>query len=123
MYEVLAQHLTTTTGRPDFLEMFLHHLLTIALYCCSYLTNNQTIGVLVMLLHDIGDIPISFLKFLLETGPKSGAVVLGVVNLFVWPYTRLYVFPQIIAAVNYSDVYNWPDSPHKSKFIEIQTPQ
>ena len=85
MYEVLAQHLTTTTGRPDFLEMFLHHLLTIALYCCSYLTNNQTIGVLVMLLHDIDGALIDVFKHIVEEEPIR-SILMSVYGQFALRY-------------------------------------
>jgi ceramide synthetase len=42
--------------RNDFLEMFLHHVATILLIMCSFLSNYMAIGALIVFTHDIGDV-------------------------------------------------------------------
>jgi hypothetical protein len=47
----------TLEARNDFVEMFLHHVLTIFLYGQSYYLHRGSYGALIMYLHDWADIP------------------------------------------------------------------
>ncbi|KAG6623474.1 LAG1 longevity assurance [Phytophthora cinnamomi] len=81
--------------RNDFIEMLLHHLVTIILIGGSYLANYCAMGALVTFTHDIGDVtgckktPIS----VVDTGNTPLIVAMYVVLLVSWGYTRLYVYP------------------------------
>ena len=60
------------------------------------MSNVTKIGSLVMFLHDWADIPTSLLKFIVETNFKTATWVIGILNVIVWGYSRILVFPQII---------------------------
>jgi len=49
-------------ARSDFWEMFIHHVCTIILISLSYLSQCHRIGVMIMFLHDLGDIPLHVAK-------------------------------------------------------------
>ena len=87
--------------RPDFMEMFLHHLLTVALYSISYMTNFVKHGSVIMFLHDWADIPTAVTKCFVETTFKKSTWIGGIIVLFLWAYSRLIVFPQIIYYCTY----------------------
>jgi hypothetical protein len=52
----LHQWMWTEVGRSDWIEMWIHHAVTITLITISYLINLQRIGAIIMLVHDIADI-------------------------------------------------------------------
>lgn len=52
--------------RNDYIEYFLHHLLTAALIFFSYSINQLPVGATVMLLHDITDLTVSFFKVTID---------------------------------------------------------
>eukprot|EP00327_Prymnesium_parvum_P047640 CAMPEP_0205879670 /NCGR_PEP_ID=MMETSP1083-20121108/15517_1 /ASSEMBLY_ACC=CAM_ASM_000430 /TAXON_ID=97485 /ORGANISM="Prymnesium parvum, Strain Texoma1" /LENGTH=301 /DNA_ID=CAMNT_0053242637 /DNA_START=332 /DNA_END=1238 /DNA_ORIENTATION=+ len=79
----------------DYILMYTHHLVTIALLYTSYYYNYMRIGVIVLYLHDVSDILVDLLKifnycqlegmrglFLVETAFIS--------NFATWGYYRLY---------------------------------
>jgi hypothetical protein len=77
--------------------MFLHHLLTCALYSLSYMTNFTKIGSIIMYLHDWADIPTAFTKAFIELkGKETLTWSFGASIIFIWLYSRLIVFPQVI---------------------------
>jgi len=81
-------------ARNDFREMFLHHVLTIALYTLSYLTNFTKIGAIIMFLHDWADIPTAYSKSFVELkGYETLTWVIGLSIVPIWFWSRLYVFP------------------------------
>jgi len=53
--------------RNDFLEMALHHVVALYLFCGMYMFNAWEPGAVIALLHDIADISGNFVKFLSET--------------------------------------------------------
>jgi TLC domain len=50
------------TKRSDFWQHFVHHLVTMALITLSWVTNFVRMGTLVMLIHDISDVPLEVAK-------------------------------------------------------------
>lgn len=90
--------------KPDWVEMTLHHLLTVSLYAFSYMTNTIKIGSLIMFLHDWADIWTAFTKFWVDTPYKNITLVCGAIIWCSWFYSRLVVFPQVI----YWGVYVYP---------------
>ncbi|KAG7384403.1 Ceramide synthase 6 [Phytophthora boehmeriae] len=79
--------------RNDFIEMLLHHLATIILIGGSYLANYSAFGSLVVFTHDLGDVTGYGIKSIVDTGHTPLVVVMYLVLLVSWAYTRLYVFP------------------------------
>ncbi|TYZ67243.1 hypothetical protein PybrP1_010735 [[Pythium] brassicae (nom. inval.)] len=79
--------------RNDFIEMLLHHVATIFLIGCSYMGNYTPSGALIAITHDIGDVTGYAIKTVVDTGSTLLTVVMYVVLLVSWGYTRLYVFP------------------------------
>jgi hypothetical protein len=55
-FHSLVYMLLLTPIRNDFLEMMVHHVATIFLIGCSYLSNYWAPGALVAFVHDIGDV-------------------------------------------------------------------
>ena len=62
-----AEQLFLDVKRNDFLEMMLHHVVTLVLYSSSYLINQVEIGILVVYCHDWADIFGHFVKYAVET--------------------------------------------------------
>ena len=77
--------------------MYAHHVVTIALVALSYFNNYMRIGVVVLFIHDLSDIPVDLLKIFnycqLE-GPKGLFLVemIFVTNLVGWAYLRFYLY-------------------------------
>ena len=88
------------------MEMFLHHLLTVALYSISYMSNFIKHGSVIMFLHDWADIPTALTKTFVETTFKKATWLGGILVLFLWAYSRLVVFPQIVYFCAYLPPYD-----------------
>lgn len=90
--------LTVETQRKDFLEMGVHHATTVALIGLSYTYGYYRIGLLVMALHDVGDIFLysaKFFNYLRATIVTNALFGLFVVVFFI---SRLMIFPSVIRA-------------------------
>jgi len=79
--------------RNDFLEMLLHHLIAIFLVCFSFMCNMVRAGSLVLLVHDLADLPGYAVKSSADTRNTGLTLTLYITLLLVWGYCRLYVFP------------------------------
>ncbi len=84
-----------------FLEMFIHHILTLALVSYSYYNDYTNPGILLIFLHNLTDIPISFGKALTETNCDTLQIITYLVMVFSWAYYRLYLFGTVILASHY----------------------
>lgn len=93
--EGLIMHLLQPK-RNDFIEMALHHFVTVGLIAFSYMVNFTSIGSMVLFLHDWADIPASFVKCASETRYSSTTALTFLACMFVWFYSRLLVFPYLI---------------------------
>jgi len=83
--------------QSDYFVMLAHHLATIALVGLSLRFNFTRMGLMVLILHDISDIPIDLLKLFnyLKLEERAGfSLVEGIftINLFSWVYLRFYCF-------------------------------
>jgi hypothetical protein len=89
----MVQHAFFEEIRGDFVEMFLHHVVTLMLYGFSYLINMTAAGSVVMFLHDWADIFTSIVRCFTETTllPFTLVGITGMATTWVW--TRLYIFP------------------------------
>jgi len=93
-----ASHRFLEERHKDYVMMYVHHLVTIALFALSYGFNFVRIGTAVIFLHDSSDIVIDLLKmanYLKLEGRRGGFLVEGTfaATLGVWAYTRLYLYP------------------------------
>ena len=83
--------------RPDFMEMMLHHIVTIFCFTMGWMCNFTKGSALVIFMHAWADIMVSFLKFLVEsTYSKYLVYSVSILTDFVWAYSRLYVYPMLI---------------------------
>lgn len=96
--------------RNDFIEMLLHHLVTIILIGGSYLANYCAMGALVAFTHDIGDVVGYGIKSVVDTGNTPLIAAMYVLLLASWGYTRLYVYPFYLI---YNTIFVIPEAnPH-----------
>jgi hypothetical protein len=96
--------------QTDFRMMLVHHICTISLIIFSYLCNYSNLGSVIMFLHDFGDIFVYIARVFLNTrAPEYTKISSGILLLFVWIYTRIYVFRGIIYDIylGFSMNYNW----------------
>uniref|UniRef100_A0A7S1BSX1 TLC domain-containing protein n=1 Tax=Corethron hystrix TaxID=216773 RepID=A0A7S1BSX1_9STRA len=83
--------------RGDFREMFLHHVVTNALVLSSSYFRITRSGTMVMILHDLSDIPVDLSKLANFLKWKRATAACFAVMLGFWIFFRLYYFPaQII---------------------------
>ena len=75
--------------RRDFMEMALHHIVTIYLLGGQYLFNVWEIGAVISLLHDISGPTTYLLKSLSETNVKKIMPIMVIANMILWFQTRL----------------------------------
>jgi hypothetical protein len=76
--------------------MVLHHVCTIMLYFASYMLGLIKVGFLISFLHDLADVPASFMKMLIETTFERSKVAVFMFIISLWGYSRIYVFPIVI---------------------------
>lgn len=106
----LVSHLSHKP-KSDFMEMLLHHTMTVLLVALAYFMNYVTMSHLVLFTHDFGDIFCYLSKLFVDTKYKSVAVALAPGILFSWGYMRLYVFPTDLIRVavyenpKYEEIY------------------
>lgn len=82
--------------KNDFIEMALHHGVTVYLFGFSYM-GNFIIGGPVTFLHNWADICISWSRMWGETIYYNGLAKYSfVLSQFVWIYSRIYVFGKLI---------------------------
>lgn len=88
----LLQHMFNK-ARNDYIDMLLHHLMTVALIGLAYFMNYVAISVLVLLVHDLSDIFGYFVRIFIDTKYKNLTLISYVGLLIGWLYFRLIVFP------------------------------
>ena len=84
--------------RKDYVEMMLHHCVTVGLILGSFLNGEHAIGLVVLFVHDTSDVALDLMKMFnyLKLEDQHGwyiTEVSFVANLCTWIYFRLYVFP------------------------------
>lgn len=88
--------------RKDYVEMMLHHIVTIMLVLGSLLYKEHPMGMLVLIVHDSSDVVLDAMKlanyFKLENAHGFFITeVLFFLNTFVsWPLLRLCYFPKMV---------------------------
>jgi hypothetical protein len=79
--------------KNDFIEMLLHHLMTVLLIGLAYLMNYVPISVGVLLCHDFSDVLGYVVRTIVDTSLKKMTLVAYFGLLISWFYSRLIVFP------------------------------
>ena len=79
----------------DLFEMTLHEVVTIYLYAGCYLMNMIEIGVVISWLHSASDILIMLSKVLSQTKYATATAIVFLIEMVIWFYMRLIVFPYI----------------------------
>merc|ERR1712166_1078243 len=114
--------------RKDYVEMMVHHVLTVGLILNSFICNELAIGLVVLTVHDTSDVVLDLMKMCnyLKLEGLHGfffTELLFVSNTYVtWVYMRLYYFPRyLIAAISYGPYRarcgndgSWPGSSYYS---------
>jgi len=90
--------------KNDFMEMLLHHSMTVFLISLAYLMNYVTMSLLVLYSHDFADIFGCFVQTFVDTNRKWLTFTCYIMLLISWFYTRLWVFPnELIRASCYEN--------------------
>ena len=91
-------HFFERTTRRDFIEMGLHHLVSIFLILGAYFLESVPEGAAIAFLHDLADIFINLTRFSAETRHSKVTITLFVISMITWILTRLIWFPAFILA-------------------------
>jgi hypothetical protein len=93
---------------PKFMEMILHHGMTVFLIAYSYMTNNIPVGLLVLYTHDPGDVFLALVRMYNDLRYKVKAMVGAIYFVFVtvWVFFRLTAFPFCIVGAAFDVVIN-----------------
>lgn len=84
------------TVRKDFVELLVHHIATITLISLSYTYGYYRIGLVVMAIHDVGDIFLYSAKLCNYLELKTLTNILFVIFVLVFFVSRLVIFPLVI---------------------------
>lgn len=89
---ILVTHFTEPP-KKNYIEMLLHHTLTILLVVLGYFFNMQSGASITLLVHDVSDIFVSGARGLMDTNYKKCMLFFYVCLMVSWGYLRLYVYP------------------------------
>lgn len=87
------------TRHSDLYEMVIHHVSTIVLIVMSYLYGYIRVGVIVIALHDVGDIFLYSSKLFHHMGVKGVDILLFVCFAITFYITRLVMFSRIVHTI------------------------
>jgi hypothetical protein len=94
--------------QTDFLMMILHHFCTISLISFSFVSNYSNIGCIVLLLHSSADVWVYVARVSVLVDMKKILVILaGVILLFGFMYTRLFVLMQVLVSIYTGVTWKW----------------
>ena len=79
--------------RNDFIEMLLHHSMTVFLISLAYLMNYVTTSLLVLFSHDLSDILVYGIRMFVDTNKTKVTFAIYILLVMSWAYTRLFIFP------------------------------
>jgi acyl-CoA-dependent ceramide synthase len=103
------KHLTSPHKRNDYLEMCVHHLITISLYAGGHIMGDIYSGLLIVYIMDFSDIWVHFAKASCDTHWKKMCDFFGVQMWFWWAYTRLFCLPYCIYWMLFIYPYDLPN--------------
>lgn len=87
------------TRRSDYNELLIHHAVTIGLVGVSYAYGYVRAGIVILALHDIGDVFLYLAKFVHYLGMKGLDTALFAVFAVTFYVTRLVMFSRITHAI------------------------
>lgn len=96
--EELVCHYFERVTRRDFIEIGLHHLVSIFLILGAYFLESVPEGAAIAFLHDLADIFINLTRFSAETRYSKVTITIFVLSIITWILTRLIWFPAFIIA-------------------------
>ncbi|XP_021732782.1 LAG1 longevity assurance homolog 2-like [Chenopodium quinoa] len=111
----IAALLTWETRRKDFAVMMSHHIITVLLISCSYMTSFFRIGSIVLALHDASDVFMEAAKISKYSDKELAASVFFGLFALSWLMLRLIFFPfwairatsiDLCTVLNLSDPYD-----------------
>jgi hypothetical protein len=79
--------------RKDFWQLFIHHVITLALVTCSYYHDFYRIGTVIMFYHDVMDPFLEVAKLAKQLVWTKFSHVMFCVLTLSYTYTRLYLMP------------------------------
>jgi hypothetical protein len=82
--------------KKDFVEMGLHHFVTLFLCVGGYMLNIHELASQFNLMHDLADLPLMWTKIWSETVYKNFTGASFIIVTVTWFYTRLIAMPVVI---------------------------
>lgn len=79
--------------RNDFMEMLLHHSITVFLLGLAYLMNYWPISLMILFTHDVSDAFVCLVRVFVDTRHSVITFFCYVMLMVSWVYTRLIIFP------------------------------
>jgi len=100
-FHSLYCHFTMEVKRSDYWPLFFHHVVTIWLIYFSLIVDFHRIGILVLVCHDIADIPLEIGKTAVYRGAKNEQIFWYLALVVIWLCSRLGVYPSYIIYSTY----------------------
>jgi len=106
-------------GRPNLVQMTIHHMATLALVFVSYFVQNAPrFGTLVLWVHDVCDVPVSFTRLVVDLSWSAPTGISYAILMIFWVIFRLIIYPFRLlyitsfacfrsGAVKFSEAYAW----------------
>ena len=96
----LVNHLASKP-KSDFMEMLLHHCITLILVACAYFMNYVTVSHLILFTHDCSDLFVDTTRVLADSKFPRLLILSGALLIGSWSYMRLYLFPVYLIPTGY----------------------
>ena len=94
--------------QTDYINMVLHHIVTISLITFSYFTNISNIGCVVLFLHVFSDIFVHVTRFFLQTdAPEFIKSFWGIFLVFIFIYVRMFVLGTVLYTLWHLSDFSW----------------
>ena len=101
---LMAFESETGQKRADFIAMTIHHIATLLLVSFSYLMGYSPVGCLIMLVHDVVDIPLEAALLFKEMGLSMICDIAFVTFAVFWAIFRLGIFPFYLVWTCFFDI-------------------
>jgi len=99
------QHFFIRERSLEYSEMSLHHLAHLSLSSSFLFANMIPLGIVVMILHDVSDIPVHMSKFFHLMKFDAMAIVTMILTEITWFWGRLFSLPLLIIDIWQNCVY------------------